>query len=429
MPNSIGEPLDRVDARLKVTGRAPYTAEHNIPKLTHAVLKTSSIAKGRILAFDTAAAERVPGVIAVLTHQSHLKLAKSSMEIEEGSPADRKLQLLQDDRVYYANQPIAIAVAETLEAAHQSVGMIQVHYAAEIPSVSLNRNLRSAFVPQKMSGAGDPGQSARGDIAAGLAQADIRIEETYTTPFQSHNPMETHSTIAVWDGPDKLTLYDASQGIFGDRKRVADLLGLRPANVRVISLYLGGGFGSKGPTWSHVLLCAMAARYVQRPVKLVLTRPQMFGPVGCRSETRQAISAGAKRDGTLTALQNDTLTHTSSFDDFTEPATTRTRMLYAAKNNATVQRLVRSDIGTPSYMRAPGEAPGTFALEVAMDELAHALKIDPLERGSKIMLSRTHRRTCRGRVSRCASAIAPVRSVSVGRAGLPSPALYAMEIP
>jgi xanthine dehydrogenase YagR molybdenum-binding subunit len=215
-------------------------------------------------------------------------------------------------------------------------------------------------------------------MQAGLAAADARVEQVYTTPFQHHNPMETHATVAVWEGADKLTLYDASQGIFGDRKRVAELLGLQTDNVRVISLYLGGGFGSKGPTWSHVMLCAMAARQVNRPVKLVLARPQMFGPVGCRTETRQTIAAGAKRDGTLTALSNDTLSHTSSFDEFTEPATMPTRMLYSVPNNFTRQRLVRSDIGTPSYTRAPGEAPGTFALEAALDELAYSLKMDPL---------------------------------------------------
>lgn len=191
--------------------------------------------------------------------------------------------------------------------------------------------------------------------------------------------MEPHSTIAVWEGPDKLTLYDASQGIFGDRKRIAALLGLDPENVRVVSLFVGGGFGSKGPTWSHSVLCAMAARHVNRPVKLVLRRVQMFGPVGCRSETRQTISAGASRDGALIALTNNVLSHTSTIDEFTEPASLPARMLYKSANNATGQRLVRSDIGTPSYTRAPGEATGTFALEAAMDELAYELHMDPIE--------------------------------------------------
>lgn len=379
MPDSIGQPLDRVDARLKVTGQATYSAEHKIPNVAHAVLVTSSIAKGRILSVDTAAAERVTGVLAIMTNRNAPKLAKNPMEIANGAPTDRKLQLLQDDRVYYANQPIAVAIAESLEAAYEAAGLVKVRYAREPHSVSMDHGLPTSYVPKKMGGAGDPAQSARGDVAAGLSEANSKIEQTYTTPFHTHNPMEPHATIAVWEGNDKLTLYDATQGIFGDRKRVADLLGLQPENVRVISLYLGGGFGSKGPTWSHVVLCAMAAKQVQRPVKLVLARRQMFGSIGFRSETRQHIVAGARTDGTLTALRNETISHTSSFDEFTETASLPTRMLYSVPNNSTLQRLVRSDIGTPSYTRAPGECPGTFALEVGMDELAYKLQMDPLE--------------------------------------------------
>jgi xanthine dehydrogenase YagR molybdenum-binding subunit len=379
MPDSIGQPLDRVDARLKVAGQAPYSAEYKIPNVAHAVIVTSSIAKGRILAVDTAAAERVTGVLAIMTNRNAPKLPKNPMEIANGAPTDRKLQLLQDDRVYFANQPVAVAIAATLEAAYEAAGLVKLRYVPEPASVNMNHGLPNSYVPKKMGGAGDPAQSARGDVATGLAQADTRLEQTYTTPFHTHNPMEPHATIAVWEGDNKLTLYDATQGIFGDRKRVADLLGLQPENVRVISLYLGGGFGSKGPTWSHVVLCAMAAKHVQRPVKLVLARRQMFGPIGFRSQTRQHITAGSKNDGTLTALKNETISHTSSFDEFTETASLPTRMLYSVPNNSTLQRLVRSDIGTPSYTRAPGECPGTFALEVALDELAYKLKMDPLE--------------------------------------------------
>ena len=271
-----------------------------------------------------------------------------------------------------------MAVAETLEAAQEAVALIKMRYAPEGPAVTMEQGLPNAYVPAKMGGSGDPARSSRGDIDAGLAQGEVHVEQTYTTPFQVHNPMEPHATIAVWEGTDKLTIYDSTQGIFGDRKRVAGLLGLQPENVRVVSLYLGGGFGSKGPTWSHVVLCAMAARHVSRPVKLVLARRQMFGAIGCRSETRQTIKAAAKRDGSLTALQNETVTHTSSFDEFTESATIPTRMLYSVPNNATLQSLVRSDIGTPSYMRAPGEAPGTAALEIALDELAYSAGMDPV---------------------------------------------------
>lgn len=377
MAESVGTPLDRVDARVKVTGRAIYTADQNIPGIVHAVLVTSSIAKGRIASIDTVAAERVPGTIGVFSHKSRLPLAKDPMKVDPGSPADRALQLFQDDHVYYGNQPVAVAVAETLEAAFEAADRVVVHYQALKPSIALDK--ADAYVPKKMGGAGDPAKSERGDVSAGLASAASRIEEVYTTAFHTHSPMEPHATVAVWDEPDKLTLYDTSQGIFGDRKRMASLLGIPPENVRVVSLYVGGGFGSKGPTWSHSVICAMVARKVNRPVKLVLRRPQMFGPVGCRTATRQTISAGAAKDGTLTALRNDVLSHTSTMDEFVEPASLPTRMLYSTPNNSTLQAVVRSDVGTPSYTRAPGEAPGTFALEVALDELAYKLGIDPLE--------------------------------------------------
>jgi xanthine dehydrogenase YagR molybdenum-binding subunit len=379
MPHAVGEPIDRVDGRLKVTGQATYTADWKIPHVTHAVLITSTIAKGRIASIDTAAAARVGGVLAVLTYKDRIKLAKDPMKVDPSSPADRALALLQDDRVHYGNQPIGVAVAETLEAAMEAAERVVVRYEEQKPAISFESGLANSWVPEKAGGAQDPGQSKRGDPQQALDLAPVRMREIYSTPFHTHSPMEPHATIAVWDGPDKLTLYDASQGIFGDRKRVAELLGLEPENVRVVSLFLGGGFGSKGPTWSHAVLCAMAARQVNRPVKLVVRRPQMFGPVGCRSETRQTIAAGAAKDGTLSALTNETLSHTSTIDVFTETATLPTRMLYSVPNNTTVQRLVRSDIGTPSYTRAPGEAPGTFALEVAMDELAYKLGIDPLE--------------------------------------------------
>jgi xanthine dehydrogenase YagR molybdenum-binding subunit len=379
MPLAVGEPLNRVDGRLKVTGRAPYTADQKIPNVVHAVLVTSAIAKGRIASIDTSAAERVPGTLAVLTHKDKLRLAKDPMQVDPSSPADRALQVLQDDRIYYGGQPIAVAVAETLEAAQEAASRVAVRYDAQKPVVTLEGRRQESYVPRKAGGAGDPGQSQRGDTQQGLAAASQQLEYTYGTAFHTHSPMEPHATIAVWDGPDRLTLYDTSQGIFGDRKRMASLLGLQPDNVRVISLYLGGGFGSKGPTWSHSVICAMAARHVNRPVKLVLRRPQMFGPVGCRSQTLQTISAGATQDGRLTALSNDTLSHTSTMDEFTETATLPTRMLYSVPNNFTVQRLVQSDIGTPSYTRAPGEAPGTLALEIALDELAYKLRMDPLE--------------------------------------------------
>ncbi len=314
-----------------------------------------------------------------MTHHNTPKLPEKPKSQETARPSDRKLQLLQNDVVLYANQPIAVAVAETLAAAEEAAALVQVHYMEQPFSVNLERGIARAYKPGKGDAHGEPPDDSRGDMAAGLAQSDSKIEHVYTTPFETHNPMEMHATIAVWEAPDKLTLYDATQGIFGDRERVATLLGLPPDNVRVISRFLGGGFGSKGPTWSHVVLAAMAARRVNRPVKLMVTRPQMFGMVGFRAHTRQTIVAGAKKDGTLLALRHDTIAQTSSFDEFLETSSMPSRMLYSAPNESTSHRLVRSDIGTPSFMRAPGWSSGTNTLEIAMDELAYALNMDPLE--------------------------------------------------
>jgi len=377
MAESTGRPIDRVDGRLKITGGARYAVEHDVPRLAYAVLVMSTIARGRVTALETGGAEQVPGVLAIMTHQNTPKLPGRPASADPGRPSNRVLTLLQDDVVRYANQPIAVAVAETLEGAQDAAAQVRVAYAAQRHEVRMEPRLSEAYRPAHGARPDQSTDSAQGDVLAGLAQADVRVEGVYFTASQTHNPMEPHGTIAVWDGP-RLTLHDATQGIFGDRQRVAGLLGLRAEDVRVISEYLGGGFGSKGPTWSHVVLAAMAARRVGRPVKLVLSRPQMFGPIGFRARTRQTISLGARRDGTLTAIRHDTVAQTSSFDEFMEPAGMAARMLYACPAIATSHRLVRADIGTPSYTRAPGWAPGTFALECAIDELAYAVEMDPL---------------------------------------------------
>ncbi|MBV9760631.1 MAG: xanthine dehydrogenase family protein molybdopterin-binding subunit [Acidobacteriaceae bacterium] len=378
MPELIGKPLDRIDGRLKVTGGAPYAYEHQVPNAVYATLIVSSIAKGRIVSMETRRAERTPSVLLVMTHLNAPKLPQLEGQPKK-PPTGRVVQVLQDEVVRYANQPIGLVVAESLEAAIEAAHLVEVKYAAEQPELELESRLSQAAAPQKVGGAQDPSATHRGDMQAGMAEADARIEHVYSTPFEVHNPMEPHATIAVWDAPDHLTLYDATQGVFTDRARVAQLLGLQAENVHVISPYLGGGFGSKGPVWSHVILAAMAAKQVNRPVKLAVTRPQMFGMLGFRSQTRQAMAAGAKRDGTLTALSHDTVCHTSTFDEFVESASLPSRMLYATPNNSTSHKLIRSDIGTPSFMRAPGESVGTYGLEAAMDELAYELKMDPLE--------------------------------------------------
>jgi xanthine dehydrogenase YagR molybdenum-binding subunit len=378
MENVLGSPINRVDAPLKVRGAATYAYEHSIPGVTYGVLLTASIAKGRIAQIDSRSAEKSPGVLLVMTHLNSPKLPTLSNQ-KSTSPTSRVVHVLQDDKVLYADQPIAIVIAETLEAAKEASHLLDVRYEEEVHHVELTGREAQGYSPQKAGGGGDPSNTERGNLPKGMSDGAVRLNHIYQTPFEVHNPMEPHATIAVWDQAGGLTIFDATQGVSGDQERVAALLGLKPENVRVISPYLGGGFGSKGPTWSHVLITALAAKVVGRPVKVAVSRPQMFGMLGFRSTTHQSIYAAATRPGQLTALRHDTLCLTSRFDEFVETASLSARMLYAVPNNVTTHKVVRSDIGTPSFMRAPGEAPGTYGLEAAMDEMADALEMDPIE--------------------------------------------------
>ncbi len=372
---SVGKGIDRVDARLKVTGRADYAAEIAVANVAHAVLVTSTIARGRIAAIDTQSAEKQAGVLAVLTHRNAPRLPGAT---KKSGPIDRVLQLLQDDVVLYGDQPIALVVADTLERAQYGASAVTTTYTPAEAALDLRAGMPGAFAPPT-AGPGGKTDSARGpDVDAALAAAHVRVAETYSTPVETHNPMEMHATVAVWQGDDRLTLYDATQGIFGVRDRVATVLGVPKANVRVISYYVGGGFGSKGSPWSHVVLAAMAAKVVRRAVKLVLTRQQMFSLVGHRPQTVQKVSLGADASGKLTATRHEVTSETSGFDTFVEPSAIQTRMLYACPSVVTTHRLVKIDVPTPTFMRAPGESTGTFALESAMDELSYALKMDPI---------------------------------------------------
>ena len=370
---SVGLPMDRVDGPLKVTGRARYSAEFPTPNVAYAVIVTSTVPVGRIIAMDTAAAEAVPGVIRVMTHRNTPKLPMK----EAGMITTKSLSLMQDDVVHYNGQPIALVVAETLEQAQDAASLVTVRYGGTTsPTTDMRAARTTAYAPRP--GVGGQPDSKRGDVSAGLAQADVKVDAQYTTPIENHNPMEPHATIAAWEG-DRLTAWDATQYVMGDHDTLAGIVGVAPENVRIISYFVGGGFGCKGMMWSHVPLAAIAARAVRRPVKLVLARRHMYGPVGCRPETEQHVVLGAKRDGTLTAVQHDSVSYTSRFEDYTEPCANVTRMLYATPNQVTTHRLVKLDLGAPTFQRAPGEAPGTFAIESAMDELAVSLGMDPVE--------------------------------------------------
>jgi xanthine dehydrogenase YagR molybdenum-binding subunit len=372
---AVGTAMDRIDAQAKVTGQATYAAEVPVAGVAHAVIAGSTVARGTLRSIDVARARRLPGVIAVLTRESIPKLPAA--DHSASNPGDRVLQLLQDDKIWYVDQPIAVVVADTLERAQHAAALITATYDDTSPIAELSSAIADAYKPQS---AGPHGQtdSTRGDLEAGLAAARTKLTQRYTTPVENHNPMEPHATIAVWQGDTVLTLYDSTQGIFGVRGKIAKTFGLEATDVRVINHYVGGGFGCKGSPWSHVALAALAAKAVGRPVKLVLTRPQMFSLVGHRPQTLQTITLAADAEGGLTAVRHDVVSETSRFDEFVEPSALQTRHLYSCPNVVTTHRLVRLDIPTPTFQRAPGESTGTFALESAMDELAYALKLDPL---------------------------------------------------
>ena len=374
----IGQPIDRTDGRLKVTGGARYSAEINLPGTVYAALILSTIGRGTVSKMDTAAAEKAPGVLAIFTPFNMPKLPPPAPPKSEQSASARKIKLLQDNVVYYNAQPIGVAVADTLECALHAASLVQTTYEAEVPVTGLVAHLRDGYAPKEVGGQHAPTDTEKNDAATAMAGAATRVDQVFTTPIENHNPMEPHATIASWDG-DRLTLFDTTQGIHTTQERVAELFNLPPENVRVICHYVGGGFGSKGPVWSHTMLAAMCARQVGRPVKLVLERPQMFNNTGARPTTHQSLAFGAGADGDLAAVRHDSISHTSFFDEFTETAAEQTRMLYASPSIMTSHRLVQLNLGTPSYMRAPGEASGTFGLESGMDELAYALKMDPIE--------------------------------------------------
>ncbi|MBD2360573.1 xanthine dehydrogenase family protein molybdopterin-binding subunit [Anabaena minutissima FACHB-250] len=373
MNNIIGQPLNRVDGRLKVTGEAEYTADIPIEKLTYGVIFQSAIAKGKVLTIDTTQTLAAPGVIDIITyHQTPNLISIPFVPTPTNQPAEK------DDNIYYHGQPLGIVVAETLAQAEYATSLVNITYETATPTVTMAQALPEVFEPESIFFGIMPGKITRGDIELGKTQAEIFIEQVYSTPMEHHNPLETSATIAIWEG-DNLTIYETTQGISGTQKRLAGVLNLPPENIRVISKYLGGGFGCKALLRSHTILAAIAARQVQRPVKVVLTRSQMYTACGHRSQTHQELTLGATKQGQLTLIKHIGTSLTSIFDDFVEPVGAATTMIYACPNLEVKYRLGRINAGTPTFMRAPGEAPGMFALESAMDELAYALNIDPIE--------------------------------------------------
>ena len=372
MGSSIGQPLTRREGVLKTTGAARFAADNHPPGMAHAVMAVSSIARGRVVALNVAAAKAHPGVIDVMTPQNAPKLALDPDA--KLHPFMFRLDLLQNDKVRYANQPIAVVIAETLEAATEGAVLLAPRY--EVEPARTHLDAAESFLPPVV-GPGMPAVHNHGDVAAGMAAAPVRMEATYETPAQYHNAMEPHAIVAEWDG-DKLSIDTPSQGMAMAIGRIAGLFGVPPEGIHIRSPYLGGGFGSKGLISGPQVLGVMAARLVGRPVKLVLRREQMFGPVGHRAPTRQTLAMGADAQAALTALTHHAKTATSAFDDFVEPAANASHALYASPAIVISHEAVQLDTGTPLFMRAPGEAPGSAALESAMDEMAYACGMDPL---------------------------------------------------
>ena len=370
--SNMGQPITRRDGILKVTGAARYAADNHPPGMLYAVIAVSSIARGRVTFLDVAAAKAHPGVVEVMTPANKTPLAQDPDE--KNHPFMFRLDLLQNDRVRYANQPIAVVIAATFEAATEGAALLSPRYDIETPRIGLDAG--DVFVPPAV-GPGHPSAAHRGDVETGLAAASKRIEATYETAAQYHNAMEPHAIVASWDG-DTLSVDTPSQGLAMAQGRLAGLFGIAPDKIHIRSPFLGGGFGSKGMIAGPQVLGIMAARMVGKPVKLVLRREQMFGPVGHRAETRQSLRVGADDDGTLTAIDHRTRTTSSTFDDFFEPASGASHTLYASPAISTSHEGVRIDTGTPLFMRAPGEATGSIALESAIDEMAEACGIDPL---------------------------------------------------
>jgi xanthine dehydrogenase YagR molybdenum-binding subunit len=374
------KPMPQLDHRYegigKVTGSIKYAAEFTSPfnkaDLLYAYVVQSTIPSGTIASIDVTAANKAPGVVSILTPFNAPKLAGGPPQ----PPARRNLSLLQDTEVHYNGQPIALVVARSLNQAVAAARMLKVKYTAKPAKVTFTNHLGEARWP-KNPGKEPPGNH-RGNVNDGFARAAAVVDNTYITPIQNHNPMEPHSTIAWWEG-EKLNVYDATQYITGDKMSIAKTFNIPLDYVHVMNPVVGGGFGCKGSMWSHVPLCILASRVTGKPVKLMLAREQMYGPVGARPSTVNKIKLGASADGKLLAIQHDVVMNASAMEDFTEHAESPTKILYDSPALSVSARMVEVNLGVSTFMRAPGEAPGTAVLEIAMDELAEKLKMDPLQ--------------------------------------------------
>jgi xanthine dehydrogenase YagR molybdenum-binding subunit len=374
--------LDRVDGRLKVTGAARYSAEFGFGNLTHAVLVTSTIAKGRIRSINSKFAEESKGVIAVISHLNSPGVPGYGFAKQ---PAERaaigtSFRVFFDDYIYFSGQPIALVVANTFEQAVHAASLVKVEYHTEKHQTHFEGNIAKAVIASNVQrNKNSPFQDyTRGDADA-IRNAEVKLEETYTIPTQHHQPLEPHAIIAIWEGDDKLTVYDKNQGVKSAQGQLAQAFKIPRENVQVNSKFIGGAFGSGIRVWPHTIAAVLAAKMVKRPVKLVLGRELMFTSVGYRPYTVQKIAIGATRQGRLNYINHEGTGQTSTYEEHLERSVLGTRAMYDCANVSTRYRLLNLDVNTPTWMRGPGDATGMFALESALDEMAYALRIDPLE--------------------------------------------------
>jgi xanthine dehydrogenase YagR molybdenum-binding subunit len=369
----IGTATSRVDGRAKVTGAAKYAGEYNAPGLAHGYVVASTIPRGRISRIDAGEALRIEGVLDVLTHLNRPPMPdndgayKDDVAPETGSP----FRPLYDDKIMFSGQPIALVIAEEWEIAHFAASLVHVEYEAEAHLTDLQTQRGHAFAVDKP-------EKARGDAAKAYACADVRHEAEYFIPVEHHNPMELYASTVTWDGDGKLTVYDKTQGVQNVQRYLCGVFNMKPDELRVMSPFVGGGFGSGLRPQYQAVLAVLGAQALKRSVRLVLTRAQMYA-LGYRPASIERLSLGANAGGTLEAFTHETIAITSRFEDFSRNDTGWGNLLYKSPNATFVHKLARLDLPTSCDMRAPGAATGVYALECAMDELAVALKLDPME--------------------------------------------------
>jgi len=376
----IGQPVPRVDGRLKVTGGARYAAEFNQPNQAYAVIVSATIGLGRVTGIDATAVMRLPGVIAVISHLNAPRLAYQPYKGVIDPGIGERLHVLQDDQVRFFGQPIAIVLADTLDRAERGAAALRVDYDASQPLTNIHDSRAEKIIATQTAAptARVAADRERGTADVALAEAAVRIDAAYEMARENHNPMEPHATVAEWKD-DRLTLWSKSQYVGNEQAEMAAIFGVPRENVRVICPFVGGAFGTSLRTWPHVTLAAVAARQIGRPVKLVLSRRQMAFTTGHRPRTAQRVALGATSDGRLTSIIHEAFAETSRYEQFIEGVTNQSEFLYSCPNVRTRYRIVPTDTATPTPMRAPGEASGAYALECAMDELAVALQMDPIE--------------------------------------------------